>query len=143
MSIMEKRPIIQVRDLQARYGEKLILDGISFDVYEREILAVLGESGCGKSTLMKHMVGLIEPAGGEVIIDGERITGAEEETYRRILRKMGVLFQGGALFSSLTLAENVALPIQEYTDLPDQAVNALVRFKLGMMKLDGYEHFFP
>jgi len=140
---MGAKPIIQVRDLQAKYGERLILDRIRFDVYEGEILAILGESGCGKSTLMKNMIGLLEPSRGEVIIDGDRVTGTDEETYHRILRKMGVLFQNNALFSSMTLAENVALPMQEYTQLPEQAVNALVRFKLSMMKLDGYEHFFP
>jgi len=140
---MGTKAIIQVRDLQAKYGDKLILDRIHFNVYEREILAILGETGCGKSTLMKNMIGLVEPTRGEVIIDGDRITGAGDETYGRILRKMGVLFQNNALLSSLTLAENVALPMQEYTELPEQAVNALVRFKLGMMKLDGYEHFFP
>ena len=140
---MGAKPIIQVRDLQAKYGERLILDRIRFDVYEGEILAILGESGCGKSTLMKNMIGLLKPSRGEVIIDGDRITGADEETYHRILKKMGVLFQNNALFSSMTLAENVALPMQEYTQLPEQAVNALVRFKLSMMKLDGYEHFFP
>jgi len=140
---MHTKPIIQIRNLQAKYGNKLILDRIRFDVYEREILAILGESGCGKSTLMKNIIGLEQPTRGEVIIDGDRITGADDETYGRILQKIGVLFQNNALFSSMTLAENVALPMQEYTQLPEQAIHALVRFKLGMMKLDGYEHFFP
>jgi phospholipid/cholesterol/gamma-HCH transport system ATP-binding protein len=140
---MKARPIIRVRDLQAKYGETLILDRIRFDVYEREILAILGETGSGKSTLMKNMIGLLQPSRGEVIIDGDRITGADDEISHRILKKIGVLFQNNALFSSMTLAENVALPMREYTELPEQALNALVRFKLTMMKLDGYEHFFP
>jgi len=107
---MNRQPIIQVRDLIARYGEETILEGISFDIYEGEIFVILGGSGCGKSTLLKHLIGLIRPYSGQVVIDGEDIARADSEGYHRLLRKIGILYQSGALFGSMTLAENVACP---------------------------------
>ena len=104
---------------------------------------ILGGSGCGKSTLLKHLIGLIRPVAGRVLIDGEDICEREETKFRRILRKFGVLYQSAALFGSMTLAENVALPIHEYTDLPKDAVDTLVRMKLKLVGLDGYENHLP
>jgi phospholipid/cholesterol/gamma-HCH transport system ATP-binding protein len=140
---MNRQPIIQVRDLIARYGEETILEGISFDIYEGEIFVILGGSGCGKSTLLKHMIGLIRPYAGQVIIDGENLTRADSEGYHRLLRRFGILYQSGALFGSMTLAENVALPIVEYTDLAPDLVSSLVRMKLSLVQLDGYEDYLP
>ena len=140
---MSRQPIIQVRDLVARYGEETILEGVSFEVFEGEIFVILGGSGCGKSTLLKHLIGLIRPHSGQVIIDGEDITRADSEVYHRLLRKIGILYQGGALFGSMTLAENVALPITEYTDLSSDLVSALVRMKLNLVQLEGYEDYLP
>ncbi len=140
---MNRQPIIQVKDLVARYGEETILEGISFDIYEGEIFVILGGSGCGKSTLLKHLIGLIRPYSGQVVIDGEDITRADSEGYHRLLRKIGILYQSGALFGSMTLAENVALPILEYTDLSSDLVSALVRMKLNLVQLDGYEDYLP
>ena len=140
---MGRKIIIQVRDMVAGYGDDVILDRISFDVYEGEIFVVLGGSGCGKSTLLKHMIGLIRPKWGEVLIDGEDICASDEKTYQRIIRKFGVLYQSGALLGSLTLAQNVALPIQEYTDLNKRSIDMLVRMKLNLVHLNGYENHLP
>ncbi len=141
--MMKSDTIISVRHLTAGYGDDIILDRISFDVYAGEILVVLGGSGCGKSTLLKHLIGLIRPVAGQIIIDGEDICACSEEAFQRVLRKFGVLYQSGALFGSMTLAENIALPIEEYTDLPRDAVDALVRMKLSQVNLRGYENHLP
>jgi phospholipid/cholesterol/gamma-HCH transport system ATP-binding protein len=140
---MNRQPIIQVKDLVARYGDETILQDISFDIYEGEIFVILGGSGCGKSTLLKHLIGLIRPYSGQVVIDGEDIARADSEGYHRLLRKIGILYQSGALFGSMTLAENVALPIAEYTDLASDLVSSLVRMKLSLVQLDGYEDYLP
>jgi len=140
---MSRRAIIQVKNLVARYGEVTILDNITFDVYEGEIFVILGGSGCGKSTLLKHLIGLIKPYSGRVIIDGDDISHCDDETFQKILRKIGILYQSGALFGSMTLAENVGLPIGEYTDLPRKAIETLVSMKLKLVDLDGYENHLP
>jgi len=140
---MEKKAIIQVKDLVAEYGEDVILDQISFDVYKGEIFAVLGGSGSGKSTLLKHLIGLLRPRSGQVLIDGDDITSCDEKKLQQILRKVGVLYQSAALFGSMTLAEHVALPILEYTDLPRKSVDHLVKMKLNLVHLDGYENHLP
>ena len=140
---MEKSVIIQVRDLVAGYGEEIILDHISFDVYRGEILVIAGGSGCGKSTLLKHMIGLNQPYSGNVIIDGDDITSCDETHFQKILRKIGVLYQSSALLGSMTLAENVALPIQEYTSLEEKSVDTMVEMKLNLVNLHGYENYLP
>ncbi len=141
---MARNAIIQVRNLTAGYGEDaVILHDISFDVYEGEIFVILGGSGCGKSTLLKHLIGLIPPMDGEVVIDGDDLSRCGDETFQEILKKIGVSYQGGALFGSMTLAENIALPIQAYTDLPSESVGALIKMKLGLVSLDGFENHLP
>jgi phospholipid/cholesterol/gamma-HCH transport system ATP-binding protein len=140
---MKRKAIIEVKDLVAGYGAEIILDRINLEVYEEEIFVVLGGSGCGKSTLLKHLIGLVEPRAGRIVIDGDELRADDEPTYQRILRKIGVLYQSGALFGSMTLAENVALPIREYTHLPAEAVDTLVRMKLKLVQLDGYEDYLP
>jgi phospholipid/cholesterol/gamma-HCH transport system ATP-binding protein len=140
---MDRQPIIRVRDLVARYGEETILEGISFDVFEGEIFVILGGSGCGKSTLLKHLIGLIRPYSGQVIIDGEDISRADSQGYQKLLQKIGILYQSGALLGSMTVAENIALPIMEYTDLSPDLVSSLVRMKLNLVQLQGYEDYLP
>ena len=140
---MKTKPIIKVRHLVAGYGEDIILDDLSFDVSEGEIFAILGPSGCGKSTLLRHMVGLEIAASGQVFIDGVDIISCDEESFYRTLRKIGILFQSGALLGSMTISENVALPITEYSDLPKSAIVSLVRMKLSMVDLGGYENYLP
>jgi len=139
---MEKQAVINVKNLIAQYGDDVILDNISFDVFEREILVVLGSSGCGKSTLLRHMIGLDKPFSGNIIIDGEDITSSDGLCYN-VLKKIGILFQGSALFGSMTIAENIALPIQEYSDLSKTSIMNLVRMKLCMVNLQGYEEYLP
>lgn len=140
---MEPRPIIQVKDLGARFGEETILERVTFDVYEGEVFVILGGSGSGKSTLLKHIVGLLHPHSGQVVIDGDEINGVDTAGFDKILRKIGILYQGGALFGSMTLAQNIALPIEEHTGLPPEAVSVVVRMKLGLVNLNGYEDFLP
>jgi phospholipid/cholesterol/gamma-HCH transport system ATP-binding protein len=140
---MERRQIIQVRNLIAGYGDSVILDRVSFSIYEGEIFVILGGSGCGKSTLLKHLIGLMPPLAGDIIIDGVSISTCGQEPFMRTLKKIGVLFQGGALLGSMTLAENIALPLREYTDLPGPAIDSLVRMKLGLVNLGGYESYLP
>ena len=140
---MEKHKIIQVRDLTIGYGTDIILENISFDVLEGEIFIVLGGSGCGKSTLLKHLIGLIPPLSGQINIDGEELSNCDETAFKNILRKIGVLYQSTALFGSMTIAENVSLPIKEYTDLPQRSVDTLVKMKLNMVNLKGYENHLP
>ena len=125
------------------YGDTVVLTDVSFDVFPGEVLAILGRSGCGKSTLFKAMVGLIAPLGGTVTIDGEVVQPVSEGNSERILRKIGVLFQSGALFSSMTLAENVALPLKQYTRLEESIIEHLVLLKLAEVGLVGRERFLP
>ena len=139
---MEKQVVINVKNLVAQYGDDVILDNISFDVFEGEILVVLGSSGCGKSTLLRHMIGLDKPFSGNIIIDGENITSSDG-LYYNVLKKIGVLFQSSALFGSMTLSENIALPIKEYSDLSKSSIMNLVRMKLCMVNLQGYEDYLP
>jgi phospholipid/cholesterol/gamma-HCH transport system ATP-binding protein len=134
-------PIIRVQDLVARYGEKTILQDVSFEVRRGEVFGIVGGSGCGKTTLLRHMIGLQRPAAGRVLVSGEDVGAADEDQLQRIRRRIGMAYQSGALFASLTLGENVALPIEEYTTLPPDLVDLLVRIKLSMVNLDGFESF--
>ena len=137
------RPVIEVRDLVGGYGDDIILNHLSFKVFQSEILVILGGSGSGKSTLLKHLIGLLTPVSGEILIEGEDIYRCNDPTFKRILRKIGVLYQSSALLGSMTLAENVALPLEEYTDLPKGALDALVRMKLNQVGLAGFENYLP
>jgi phospholipid/cholesterol/gamma-HCH transport system ATP-binding protein len=134
-------PAISVQQLVARYEDRTILDNVSFDVQRGERFFIAGGSGCGKTTLLRHIIGLNRPASGRVLINGEDIAAANEDELRRIQRNFGMSFQSGALFGSLTLGENVALPLEEYTTLPPETIQLLVRIKLGMVKLAGFEDF--
>lgn len=136
-------PIIQVRDVTAGYGDAAILEHVSFDVRRGEIFVILGGSGSGKSTLLKHMIGLESPLAGSILIDGADIVTAEGELRQAILRKFGVMYQSGALFGSMTLAENVQLPLEEYTDLDDDEIALIGRMKLAMVGLDAYTGHLP
>ena len=135
--------IIEVDRLTARYGDATVLQNVSFAVQRGEVFVIIGASGCGKSTLMRHMVGLDRAAAGRIRIDGVDIQRCSDDRFRRTLRNVGVLFQNSALFGSMTLAENVALPILEYTRLPPGAVDQLVRMKLCMVDLSGFEAHLP
>lgn len=138
-----EQPVITVTNLVAGYDNAVILNNINFTVRPGEIFGILGASGSGKSTLLRHMVGLDRPISGSVFIDGDDITRGDDDIFRQALRKIGILFQGSALISSMTLAENIALPIQEFTDLPRKAVHQLVRMKLSVVGLQGFESYLP
>jgi phospholipid/cholesterol/gamma-HCH transport system ATP-binding protein len=124
-----------VQDLTVGYGDVPLLAGVSFEVREGEVFGILGGSGSGKSTLLKHMIGLIEPIGGSVVIDGDDIVIAAGDARRAILRRIGVMYQSGALFGSMTLAENVSLPLEEYTDLAADEIELIARMKLSLVGL--------
>lgn len=136
-------PIIEARDLTAGYGNTVILEKIDFSVKRGEIFVILGGSGCGKSTLLKHLIGLYPPLGGTVLIEGEDLTSAEGQERNRILRRFGVSYQGGALFGSMTLAENIMLPIEEFTKLPPEAREEIAWMKLKMVGLEDYGGHLP
>ena len=138
-----ENPVIVVDQLTARFGDNTILDRVSFEVKRGEILVILGGSGCGKSTLLKHMIGLYKPATGQVLVNGVDINTDDDRILRQVRMDLGVLFQSGALFGSMTLAENVSLPIQEYTDLDLATIELIVRMKLGLVSLAGYENHLP
>lgn len=135
--------IIVVENLTARFGDNTVLENISFEVYRGDIFIIIGGSGCGKSTLLKHMIGLYELASGRVIINGIDITNADDEQIGRLRQGMGMLFQSSALFGSMTLYENIALPLMEFTDLPSSMIDSIVKTKLGMVGLSGYENHLP
>ncbi len=135
--------IIEVRGLTAAYGDFVLLDRISFDVRRGEVFVIIGGSGCGKSTLMKHLIGLLTPAAGEVLIDGENLATASGPERVGLIKKFGVMYQSGALFGSLTLEENVMLAMEEFTDLPADARQLVARMKLSLVGLERFAAHFP
>jgi phospholipid/cholesterol/gamma-HCH transport system ATP-binding protein len=139
----KKTRIIEVRNLTAGYGDDIILEDVSFDVYAGEVLVIAGGSGSGKSTLLRHMIGLSVPSSGRVLINGIDIAEGDEEQLARVRRELGVLFQSGALLGSMTIEENVALPLMEFSGLPRSTVETMVRLKLAMVGLEGYERHLP
>lgn len=135
---------VSVKNLTAGYEkDRIILRDISFDVPAGQILTVLGGSGCGKSTLLKHIIGLRKPFSGDVLIQNRSIVRAGDSERRSIMQTFGVAYQGGALFRSLTLEENIALPLEEYTPLSREEIRDKVREKLAMVNLDGYQDYLP
>jgi phospholipid/cholesterol/gamma-HCH transport system ATP-binding protein len=130
------RSLIQVRDLTVGYGDRLVLERINFEVLRGEVFAILGASGSGKSTLLKHLIGLYQPIKGDVLISGASLVQAEGDERLRILRRFGVLYQGGALFGSLTTVENVRLPLDEFTELPEMAKDLIALSKLRLVGLE-------
>ncbi|HEV8500375.1 MAG TPA: ATP-binding cassette domain-containing protein [Casimicrobiaceae bacterium] len=136
-------PIIVVDDLAVGYDDRAILEHVSFSVARGEVFVILGGSGSGKSTLLKHMIGLYPPLAGRVLIDGRDLTAADGDARRDILKGIGVMYQSGALFGSMTLAENVRLPIEEYTSLPAAAVDLVARMKLELVGLDQFTGHLP
>ena len=130
-----RTPIIEVRHFTAAYDGNVLLENLSFDVLAGEVFVILGGSGCGKSTLLKHMIGLYQPVRGSIRIDGQDIVAARGPQRLKILTKIGVMYQQGALFGSMTLLENVRLPLEVYTDLPEEAVDRIALMKLQLVGL--------
>ena len=135
--------IITVDNMTARYGERLVLDSLSFTVNRGEIFVILGGSGCGKSTLLKHMIGLYKPYAGDIRIGGASVVDAEGAGRDALIRRFGVMYQSGALFGSMTLLENVCLPLEEFTDLGRDARELVARMKLSLVGLADFAHHMP
>ena len=140
---MASETFISVRDLAIGYGSNVVQRNLNFDIRKNDIFFVIGGSGCGKTTLLKSMIGLIEPTRGEVRYNDINFYRADEETQLDLLKSWGITFQTGALFSSMTLAENVALPLQLYTDLSEKQMAEAVAYKLALVGLAGFEDFYP
>jgi phospholipid/cholesterol/gamma-HCH transport system ATP-binding protein len=138
-----RTPRIEVRDLTMAFGSFVLMRDLTFTVEAGDIFIIMGGSGCGKSTLLRHLIGLLEPARGEILYDGVSFTQAAPEERERMLRRLGVLYQSGALFSSMTLAENIALPLGEFTDLSPAAIREVASLKLALVGLKGFEDFYP
>ena len=136
-------PIIHVENFTAAYGDYVVVQDISFEVMRGEVFVILGGSGCGKSTVLKHLIGLDEPAAGRILIDGDDMGAATMGERHRILRKIGVMYQSSALFGSMTLLENVTLPMEEFTTLPPEARDLIARMKLSLVGLTGFERHLP
>jgi len=141
--MLNDEPRIRVQDLTMAFGSFVVQRDLTFDIAPEQIFIIMGDSGCGKSTLLRHLIGLIHPAKGDVYFDGESFWSSDEDHRMQMIRRFGVTFQGGALWSSMTLAENVALPLQEYTDLTSAEIDEVVSLKLALVGLKGFEEYLP
>jgi phospholipid/cholesterol/gamma-HCH transport system ATP-binding protein len=135
--------VIRVENLTCAYGQAVILKDVTFRVDRGEVFVILGGSGCGKSTLLKHLIGLYPPASGRILIGGRDLVTAQGTERRNLLRRFGVMYQMGALFGSMTLLENVRLPLEEFTDLPGEAMDLVARMKLSLVGLSAYAGHMP
>lgn len=136
-------PVLSIRNLHVAYGEREILHGVSFDVLAGETVVILGGSGSGKSTLLRTLVGLERPTSGDVILRGKNLCALTEDEWRDLRQHIGISFQSGALFGSMTVGENVALPLLEHTQLDPATIEIMVRLKLNEVGLNGYENYMP
>jgi phospholipid/cholesterol/gamma-HCH transport system ATP-binding protein len=134
---------IAVRDLTMAYGSFVVMRDLNFEIAEKDIFVIIGGSGCGKSTLLRHLVGLIEPAKGSILYEGQDFTATDPNERGDFVQRFGVMYQSGALWSSLTLAENIALPLEENTKLSGKTIRDLVSYKLSLVGLSGYEDYYP
>jgi phospholipid/cholesterol/gamma-HCH transport system ATP-binding protein len=141
--IPTKSAHLVVQDLTMAYGSFILQRDLTFTVYHGDIFIIMGGSGCGKSTLLKHLIGLKAPAKGEVLLSGQSFWAAEPQERERMMRRFGILYQKGALWSSLTLAENVALPLEQYTTLTPSQIRELASLKLALVGLAGFEDYYP
>jgi phospholipid/cholesterol/gamma-HCH transport system ATP-binding protein len=137
------KAIIDIRDLVTQYDTRRILDGVSFCVPEGFVTVILGGSGSGKSTLLRHLIGLQRPTGGQILVKGRDLARMTDEELVETRKRMGILFQSGALFNSMTVGENVALPLLEHTKLEPSTIHIMTRIKLQLVGLAGFEDFMP
>jgi len=140
---MTEKPQIVVQDLDMGYGTFILMRDLNFTVHRGDIFIIMGGSGCGKSTLLKILIGLKEPSRGQVFYNGMSFWEMETEERESIMKRFGILYQSGALWSSMTLAENVALPLEQYTNLSPHQINEVVSLKLSLVGLAGFEEFYP
>ena len=136
-------PLVEIKDITMTYDGFVVQRDLDFAIERGEIFVVMGTSGCGKTTLLRHLVGLKSPAKGEILYDGESFWGAGPEHRQQMMRKFGVMYQNGALWSSMTLAENVSLPLEVYTDLSHSEIREIALFKLALVGLAGFGDFHP
>ena len=139
----QSEPLIEVTNLTTHYGSRQILNGISLTVNKGEVMVIMGGSGSGKSTLLRHLIGLERPTGGCIKLLGQDIGNMTEHEMTQLYRKVGVAFQGGALFSSMTVGENIMLPLREHTKLDQKTMEIMVRLKLEVVNLAGFEYLMP
>lgn len=140
---MSETPHLDTRNLTMAYGDVIVQENLNFSVKHGEIFIIMGGSGCGKSTLLRHLVGLMEPASGDIFVDGVNLWQASIENRNQIISHNGVLYQGGALWSSMTLGENIALPLTEYSDLNQKQIEEVIAYKLSLVGLAGFEDYYP
>lgn len=140
---MQQSPHLEVQNLTMSYGETLIQENLNFSIEKGEIFIIMGGSGCGKSTLLRHMIGLQKPTSGDISVDGVNLWQATTEERNQIISHNGVLYQSGALWSSMTLGENIALPLIEYSDLNQKQIEEVTAYKLSLVGLGGFEDYYP
>jgi len=143
MENSDKTFFIQVKNLVAHYDELEVLHDISFDVYPNAVTVIMGVSGCGKSTLLKILIGLKKLTSGQIFIDGKNLVNISKKELNEVRKRIGVLFQGGALFNSMTLAQNIAVPLRVHTKLSEETIRIMTRLKLEMVGLAGFEDYMP
>jgi phospholipid/cholesterol/gamma-HCH transport system ATP-binding protein len=134
---------IEIKNLTMAYGDYVVMRDLNFQIKRGEIFFFMGGSGCGKSTLLRHLIGLKDPAKGDILYNGRNFTHSTDEERTKMLEKFGVLFQSGALWSSMTLSENIGLPLEQYTDLNAKEIREIASFKLSLVGLKGFEDFYP
>ena len=139
----QEEHIIEVRNLVTHYDDTKVLDDVSFAVRKGEIFLIIGGSGCGKTTLLKHMCGLLRASSGQILYQRENLTAMDEEELARMQRDIGIAFQSSGLFNSMTVGENVALPLREYRDMDEALIDAVVRMKLSFVGLASAQHLMP
>ncbi len=139
----EKGVIIRVQDLVKTFGGRVVLDGINLDIQQGQVTAIMGGSGCGKSTLLRHLIGVLRPDSGHIWVRGRDITRFTEEEMENYRKRFGMLFQGGALLNSLTVKDNIALPLREHTRLEEKIIGMIVKMKLELVGLRDFEHLKP
>lgn len=143
MTIQSSAAPITIRNLTMAYGDFVVMRDLDFTINAGDIFIIMGGSGCGKSTLLKHMIGLKKPVRGEVLYNEVSFWDSDREKREQMMRGFGILYQSGALWSSMTLAENIGLPLQQYTNLNEAKIRALVDLKLSLVGLAGFEEFYP
>lgn len=143
MPVSNDVPAISVEDLVLAFGSFVVMRDLTFEVEQGEIFVIMGGSGSGKSTLLKHLIGLMHPSAGTIRLEGNDLWAMDEEERSEMLRRTGVLYQRGALWSTMTLTENIALPLQEYTSLDKKDIERIASFKLSLVGLRGFESFYP
>ena len=141
--VIPARPMIEVVDLHKAFGDNAVLTGINLAIPEGSTCVILGGSGSGKTVLMKHMIGLLKPDGGQVVVDGEDVVPLDERELERVRRKFGMVFQAAALFDSMTVYENVSFPLREHSKMSEEEIRAIVKAKLGIVGLRDVEKKYP